>query len=71
MQRTEMDMVTAALAANGQISDWVARRITQTGTQLFLIGAEPENPLILGNETKIGIDDRKGSIFRQLGKKLR
>src|SRR3989442_13458570 len=36
-----------------------------------LIGAEPENPFILGNETKIGSDDREGAIFRQLGKKLR
>jgi predicted Zn-dependent protease len=42
MQQSPLDMIVTALAAHTQVNDWVARHIAQTGTQLFLIGTEPE-----------------------------
>src|SRR4051794_21328764 len=42
MQQSPLDIIVTALAAHAQINDWVARRIDRAGTQLFLIGKEPE-----------------------------
>ncbi|MFL5735367.1 MAG: metallopeptidase TldD-related protein [Chloroflexia bacterium] len=42
MQEDHLDTILTTLAHHPRVSDWVARRIMQTGTQLFLIGTEPE-----------------------------
>src|SRR5689334_3336334 len=42
MEDEHFDTILTRLAHQRGVRDWVARRIAQSGTQLFLIGSEPE-----------------------------